>query len=332
MKNKVNWDIDKLKIFVKNGLTSEQIGIKFNTSAANIRSKCSKLGIVLGTWTNENLNLLLKCIKNHKHISEIAKILNISRGGVYNKVKKLGLLKECNVNSKEHWTENELLELKKLKESKYTNKEISIKLGKTKESVDSRCQMLKIKSPPKWTEDEDTLLLKFIKEKLSIEEISNKLNKTYRAIYGRITTRGINFDGSIERQNSKNFQTKFGKNPLTNIINRRIKQIRNRSKETNSICDITREYILDLYKKQNGKCYFSGIEMKLISNGHKINDNPYILSIDRINSSNGYTKDNIVLCCLCINIMKNSFETNKFLEICKTVIDYQTELKVLQNS
>jgi hypothetical protein len=60
-------------------------------------------------------------------------------------------------------------------------------------------------------------------------------------------------------------------------------------------------YLRKLYKKQNGKCYYTGVEMKLVSD--KKND-PLIMSIDKKDPSLGYAEGNVVLCCLGINYLK----------------------------
>lgn len=60
-----------------------------------------------------------------------------------------------------------------------------------------------------------------------------------------------------------------------------------------------------LYKQQNGKCYYTGVEMKLMTD--RKND-PLVMSVDRKDSSKGYTLDNIVLCCYGINALKGRHE------------------------
>jgi hypothetical protein len=42
------------------------------------------------------------------------------------------------------------------------------------------------------------------------------------------------------------------------------------------------------------------------------NKNPFQVSIDRIESSKGYTKNNTVLCCQSINYMKNDYPIESF--------------------
>lgn len=68
----------------------------------------------------------------------------------------------------------------------------------------------------------------------------------------------------------------------------------------------------DIYKKiieQRGKCYYTGLDLKDYSIGEK--DCP---SIDRIDSSKGYTIDNIIICKGWANIMKMETDLDIFKE------------------
>jgi hypothetical protein len=92
---------------------------------------------------------------------------------------------------------------------------------------------------------------------------------------------------------------------------------KDRAKKKNIPCDITAEYIKELYKKQNGKCAVSGIDMTLnLDKGRS----PYNISIDQINSKGGYTKDNVQLVCMAVNQLKSDFEMNDVLFICKSIL------------
>ena len=62
--------------------------------------------------------------------------------------------------------------------------------------------------------------------------------------------------------------------------------------------DIDKEYVLELYKAQDGKCAITKILMT-----HSINDLEQI-SIDRIDSSKGYEKGNVQLLCRWVNLAK----------------------------
>ena len=70
--------------------------------------------------------------------------------------------------------------------------------------------------------------------------------------------------------------------------------------------DITSLYLMELFDKQGGKCYYTGMPMNF----------PNVRltkpSVDRIDSTKGYTKDNIVLCCMGINFLKNNESIEDF--------------------
>lgn len=78
-------------------------------------------------------------------------------------------------------------------------------------------------------------------------------------------------------------------------------------------------FLLNLYEMQNGKCAISGIDMTHIAGQGKVSTN---ISIDRIDPKKGYTKDNVHLVCLFINIMKYTYDLNYFLQICNLIVNY----------
>ena len=81
---------------------------------------------------------------------------------------------------------------------------------------------------------------------------------------------------------------------------------------------ITKEYIWDLFIKQNRKCALSGIELTFPL---KNNDKSYNASLDRIDSSLGYIEGNVQWVDKTINIMKNKFNQTYFIELCKKVAE-----------
>ena len=79
---------------------------------------------------------------------------------------------------------------------------------------------------------------------------------------------------------------------------------------------ITAMDIERLYQEQGGKCYYSGITMDYANTkgGYEkiMKGNPLAMSIDRRDSSIGYTPENIALCCRFINYAKNSYSETQF--------------------
>ena len=86
---------------------------------------------------------------------------------------------------------------------------------------------------------------------------------------------------------------------------------RNRSLKLGREFNIDYDFVHDLYEKQDGKCFYSNLFMETSGSN--------VMSIDRVDSSGGYTKDNVVLCCHAANIMKNSRNAEAFINFCGSV-------------
>lgn len=83
------------------------------------------------------------------------------------------------------------------------------------------------------------------------------------------------------------------------------------------------EDVWSLYLVQDKKCKLSGLPISFANQyerGSKRSGLKCTASIDRIDSSKGYTKDNIQLVHKDINIIKNAFEQNYFIELCQKVV------------
>jgi hypothetical protein len=83
--------------------------------------------------------------------------------------------------------------------------------------------------------------------------------------------------------------------------------------------NITKQDIEELFKHQKGLCYYTNKPMYKDIRG--LSDNNDGISIDRIDSSKGYIKDNIVLCRWIINRMKNDIDFKTFKEEVKNIND-----------
>lgn len=74
-------------------------------------------------------------------------------------------------------------------------------------------------------------------------------------------------------------------------------------------------YINYLFEKQNGKCYWFGVD--LIPS--KIKKHPQQPSLDRIDNKKGYIKGNVVLSCYSANIGRNENDVNVWEEFLKKI-------------
>lgn len=80
--------------------------------------------------------------------------------------------------------------------------------------------------------------------------------------------------------------------------------------------DLTLEDIWFLYTLQEGRCALSDIPIGWSEVG-----SIHTASIDRIDSSKGYLKDNVQLLHKDVNFMKQQYSQEYFIEICRSIAD-----------
>ncbi len=71
--------------------------------------------------------------------------------------------------------------------------------------------------------------------------------------------------------------------------------------------------IVDCWDKQLQICAYSGRKMTLEAG------KPNTVSIERVDSKIGYTKENTILICNTVNRMKSNFDLSEFVSFCKDV-------------
>lgn len=92
-----------------------------------------------------------------------------------------------------------------------------------------------------------------------------------------------------------------------------------RALKNNIPFDLTKEQLIELFEKQNGKCALSNLEMQTVIKAGK---NPFNVSINRIKPGRAYSLSNIRLVCNSINTMRSNLSDEEFLSFCKAVVDY----------
>lgn len=94
---------------------------------------------------------------------------------------------------------------------------------------------------------------------------------------------------------------------------------RDRALKSNIYFNITYEYIKELWKYQNGLCALSGIPMTYSLKEGRV---PTNVSIDKIDRTRGYTKDNIQLVCMACNQIKSDLTEEEMYNFCKKIVEY----------
>ena len=122
-----------------------------------------------------------------------------------------------------------------------------------------------------------------------------------------------NFYGGSNKGMCKKCAIEYGKKYYKeNLIRAKINGAKSRAKYKNLEFDIDVEYIEKLLIDQNNRCFYSNIEFN-----NEIEN--ISVSIDRIDSKKGYTKDNTRLVCSGVNLMKSDFVEEEFLGYIKSI-------------
>lgn len=95
------------------------------------------------------------------------------------------------------------------------------------------------------------------------------------------------------------------------------------AKALNLPFDIDVNFLIELFHKQEGKCYYTNELMIYFHNQGKPQKNS--ISLDRKNPNDGYTKENVVFCTWLANNTKNMHTELEFYEYCKTILKIKEE-------
>ncbi len=87
-----------------------------------------------------------------------------------------------------------------------------------------------------------------------------------------------------------------------------------------SIDDIIHQFI-----SQDGRCFYSGLEMNISKANKSILHDPYKMTLDCKKSELGYKKENIVWCIYCVNSFIQKMEKEEIINICKNIVKHNEE-------
>ena len=313
-------------------------------------------------WTTEKINELKDLISKKTSPKDMANIMGFTKSAITTKCGELRLSFNYD-GKIINWNDENIKKLVKLNNEKLSHPEIAREFGCNVMAIHGKLSQLRLRSKNVnyFTEDEKQKLIELFNEGHTINYIAKILKRGSPYLCKVARDMGLISEKSKQIQEQLNlskegkrkcrkcnnifpytdefFRTKFMcklcakvhrkgtyQSYMTNItldklLVLRIRTAYGRACKKGLNFDLTPEYLMELYKKQKGVCYYSGIKMEIAIKGYI--DNTNTLSVDRVDSSRGYTKDNVVLCCDSINTMKMKLETSNFLDICKTIVAYQ---------
>lgn len=113
---------------------------------------------------------------------------------------------------------------------------------------------------------------------------------------------------------------------------KRAQDIKHRASAMKIPYNIDAQYLLDLYNKQNGTCFYSGMELNIQPKKYDPKKGIAFdtLSVDRIIPEKGYIKENIVLCLNCINLLKAAHSLEDLQKVFTAIYNKQSNKKELK--
>lgn len=109
--------------------------------------------------------------------------------------------------------------------------------------------------------------------------------------------------------------------PMKIWMNELLRTVKYRSIEKS---DLTLEYLVWLWEKQQGKCLYTN--EKLIQPIYGRGRNLNTASLDRVDSNRGYMKGNVVWILLGCNLGKSDFTLKEYINLCKKISYREKEI------
>lgn len=106
------------------------------------------------------------------------------------------------------------------------------------------------------------------------------------------------------------------KSDLKTYLRNKTSSLERKCREKNLYFDLDKEFIYNLYLKQEGRCYYTGENIVHNTGCHQYDS----ISIDRLDPNKGYTKNNVVLSLFAINSFKGMMNEKEFKEFLKKTL------------
>jgi hypothetical protein len=172
----------------------------------------------------------------------------------------------------------------------------------------------------------DVLLDLYVNQKMSAEDIARKLGvRSGTSVKKKLKKFNINIRHSGYMTEKKILSSSTRRKGFGDISGSYWCVIRNHAISRLLDFDITIEYAWNLFIKQSGKCSLSGVDINLVKIRQDILDGlrEQTASLDRIDSSKGYTEENVQWVHKDLQKMKWDQPEDKFIDYCVKIAKYR---------
>lgn len=84
--------------------------------------------------------------------------------------------------------------------------------------------------------------------------------------------------------------------------------------------EISKEYVINLFKDQGGRCFYSDIEMNIVKKNESRTHDPFKMSLDCVIPELGYVEGNVVWCAYCVNALKLKMSAHDMIGVCRNIV------------
>jgi hypothetical protein len=150
----------------------------------------------------------------------------------------------------------------------------------------------------------------------ALKEYKRTNVKGGRKPYCSLKCSGKESNSHLEKWTSKDApRGKVNKKDEYSPYREHMRRINNRKRDKGREVDVDKEYLKEVFEQQKGICVYSGVKLQ-----HEIKDNPITTaSLDRIDSSKGYIKDNVQFVSIVCNHAKNGMSDTQMREWIKVL-------------
>jgi hypothetical protein len=154
-------------------------------------------------------------------------------------------------------------------------------------------------------------------DKFIIENNGRVIQLNFPEVYN-IDKKAVLRQREKQRRLKKEYKIQSNQTNEGNYFNILCSKIKSRALIRGLDFNLTPEYVRNVYLNQNKKCAITGISLYYPFDKERNNING--ISVDRVDSTKGYTEDNIQIVSLQVNKMKSDLSMNDFIHLCELTI------------
>jgi hypothetical protein len=104
------------------------------------------------------------------------------------------------------------------------------------------------------------------------------------------------------------------------MFGRAVTNARTRASKKGLPFELTRDDVMAMFEEQDGRCYYSGLKLSVVKEDAFSTHDPLKMSLDCVDPSLGYVKDNVVWCAYCVNALKLKMSKESMIDVCRAIV------------